>query len=139
MGAEAVEVGFERFQLLHKGQRAFLCTTFHRRSPTSSDLVGFGVSSGFLTIFALRLSLLDGRVGLSASAALVDGRLAVGVPPLAALALAAMFAGCWELLAAFEDVIDDDEVFGRVAAGGVGDGLVLMVWRCRKRNNKKSH
>lgn len=68
-------------------------------------------------------------MGLSPSAALLAGRLAEGVAPLVGLELGTMFEACCELLAALEDVMDEDEVLGRVVAGGVGEGRVFMAAR----------
>jgi hypothetical protein len=75
--------------------------------------------------------LLDGRVGLSASAALLAGRVVVGVLPLAVRELDGMLAvaACCVPLGvfAFEDAMDDDDVFGRVVgAGGVGEGRSMV-------------
>lgn len=91
---------------------------------TSSNLLCRGGSSGFFSIFCLRLSLLAGRAGLSASTSLEADRLAVGVlPRTGALEPEAMLAGWGELevVAACEDVMDDDEFLGRAVAGGVGE------------------
>lgn len=114
------------------------------RDLTSSDLLGFGVSSAFFSIFGFRLSLLDGRVGLSASAALLAGRLAVGVLPLTVREPDDMLecAACCAPLAVFavEEVMDDDEVFGLVVgAGGVGEGRSMVARHARtaKREEKK--
>lgn len=94
---------------------------------TSASLLGLGASSGFFVSFCLRLSLLEGRVGLSPSAALGVDRPAVGVPPRAVRELEAMDAAGCDVLGALEDAIDEDEVEGRAFAGGVSECRVSMV------------
>ena len=118
--------------------RLFLCSIVWAASTTSSDRLGLGASSAFFITFCFRLSLLDGRVGLSPSVALRgDGRPAVGVPPRLGREEAAMFAGCWELLAAPEEAMDEDDVLGRAvaAAGGAGECLALMVRASKRRRS----
>jgi hypothetical protein len=94
---------------------------------TSSDLLGRGASSAILGIFCFRLSLLDGRVGLSPSASFMEDLLEFEVVPRASFELEAMVWGFGELLAACEDVMDEDEFLGRATAGGVCDGRGSMV------------
>ena len=100
---------------------------------TSSDLFGRGVSSAFLGSFCFRLSLLAGRVGRSASASLIEDLLGFSEAPRPGFELEAMAGDCWaELLAACEDVIEDDEFRGRAGAGGVE----FMVEAGKKRDDE---
>jgi hypothetical protein len=89
------------------------------RVLTSSDRVGRGASSGFLSIFCLRLSLLAGRAAVLSSTSLVADRLAVGVLPRAVLELGAMLEEECEPEAACDEFIEDDEFLGRAVTGGV--------------------
>lgn len=98
---------------------------------TSSDLFDRGASSGFLSIFCLRLSLLDGRVAVLSSASFTTERLAVavGVVPRAVRELAMLEAG-WEPEAACAELIEDDEFLGRAVTGGVvrfGFGFSMLA------------
>jgi hypothetical protein len=96
---------------------------------TSSDLVGRGASSGFFSIFCLRLSLLDGRAFALSSTSLVADRLAVGVLPRAVLELGAMLEDWCEPEAACDEFIEDDEFLGRAVTGGVVRFGFSMVMR----------
>jgi hypothetical protein len=87
---------------------------------TSSALLGLAASSGFLSIFCFRLSLLAGRAAALSSASLEADRPAAGVVPRAVRELAAMVdEGCCELEAACAEFMEDDEFLGRAVAGGV--------------------
>lgn len=95
---------------------------------TSSDLFGRIASSGFLSIFCVRLSLLAGRVAVLSSASLEAERLAAGVEPRVVREPGAMADECCELEAACEEFIEDDEFLGRAATGGVVRcGLSMMA------------
>ena len=100
--------------------------SYHRFITHRRDLLGREASRSGIFILTVRLSLLEGRVGLSPSAALagVFAADSVGVLPRPGLPLEAIVAGCCELLAALEDRMDEEEVFGRAdpaTAGGVTD------------------
>lgn len=81
---------------------------------------GFDASSSLMGAFCRKLSLLAGRVGLSLSPALAEGRLPVGVVPRATRELEAMAGGCFEEEPGVcEGAREDDDVEGLVFAGGV--------------------
>jgi hypothetical protein len=86
---------------------------------TSSDLLGQGASSGFLSIFCLRLSLLAGRAAVASSTSLEADRLAVGVLPRVVRALGAMLEDGCGPEAACDEFIEDDEFLERAVTGGV--------------------
>lgn len=103
---------------------------------TSSDLLGRAASSGFLSIFCFRLSLLAGRVAALSSTSLEADRLAVGVLPRAVLELGAMVEeDCCELEAACAEFIEDDEFLGRAVTGGVDRFRlsIMMAASCSSR------
>lgn len=89
--------------------------------------------------------MLDGRVGLSLSAALSDERLVVGVVPREDFGAGGMFGGWWELVVDWEAEREEAEPVWRMEpeAGGVGECRVFMVesgrrCRCRCRCSDKA-
>jgi hypothetical protein len=90
-----------------------------------------------LDIFCFRLSLLDGRVGLSPSASFIEGLLEFGVVPRASFELEAMVWGFGELLVACEDVMDEGEFLERATAGGVCDGRGSMAASSTAKRDKR--
>ena len=130
---KTVEVVLKRFQLLHEKSVYCDClplTIKRWGNFTSSDLLGFGVSSNFFGILDLRLSLLDGRAGLSASAILPEGRDTLADVPLALFVPDAMLACCGELLLCGEETMGEDELFWRAEAAGEVGGRVFIEEEC---------
>lgn len=120
-------------------------STVVQRSLTS-PASGFGASSAFLDAFCRKLSLLGGRVGLSLSPALADGRLPVGVVPRGARELEAMAGGCFEEPGVCEEAREEDDVEGRVFAGGVMEERSMAAaevreaptgWRCHSDQTRR--
>jgi hypothetical protein len=109
----------------------FVASQCRQWYPTSSALEGRDVSSGFFGSFCLRLSLLAGRGVLSRS--LTEERLAEDVTPRG-------FEAEDMGEAAWDEAMDEDDLFGRAAAGGgEGDGPVFILgrWHGRGRTRKR--
>jgi len=109
---------------------------------TSSALVGFGISSGFLGTFCFKPSLLEGRVGLSSeSEGFSDERLVDGVAPRGCFDEGGMVVVCcWEPVpGGCCDGRGEAEGFWRAepAPGGVGECRVFMVSTQRRRRRQR--
>ena len=128
------KVVLKRFQLLHEKLVFCGCLPLAIKrwgNLTSSDLLSFDVSSNFFGILDLRLSLLDGRAGLSASATLPEGRDTLADVPLTLFVPDAMLACCGELLLCCEEAMGEDELFWRAEAAGEVGGRVFIEEECR--------